>query len=608
MTLIKELFTTQFYKYWYYKIGREKLWEYLFFNWSIFLCLVIIFFAGIFAWFPGKILFVLPKTNDQVYILESILRSISLFVGILFSFIILSFNVFNRYFGRYAFLGFSKNKSAKTCLTLLVCTIALLIYSSSYIRNIKAVDAFDKFIYLFSISLSVVSFFSIFPCLLILLVNSQSRENIRSLFKGIDRNWAINQHLANDIDESSYEFYHKDPLSILNEVGLVSIKEFDNRTLSAITSSCVSSFEKNSKELQDGRPVVENAKLYNEFGKLLSNLFQLSTKERNAAASMMLLRARFELENIVLNNLKEKGFEDFSRDHGAYRHWEIDFNTTSLFKKAIQFNEDDVCERIINEYMDFIVLSIPKLFPEKFEYVRENHFNAVKESYMVFEPLRVINELSEILISNKNLGIFESIVTAYFVIEEKVIELNVSNEAKCFLLNVINNYKYDVFERYVNSSDGLRISYAIYPFKHNAYTFKKTNCAVTYLSSLQSMDLLFTKGRLNAFVINMQKADMLGLIGFVPQKESYKNLVFKSVDKFIEISKKILPSDNDYRKNIYLKLEEYLGFVLHTAQNTDSIDSSVIDKLNAALASFNYKKQFEDELAAKGYIGDDRMM
>lgn len=208
MSGIKQLFTFQYYRYWYYKIGREKLWEYLFFNWHVFLVLVIIFSAGIIIWFPGKILLSIPRPIDQVYILESILRSISLFVGILFSFIILSFNVFNKYFGRYAFMGFSKNKSAKTCLTLLICAIAVLIYSSSYLKNVNKIDDFDKFIYLFSIILSVVGFFSIFPCLLILLVNSQSRENIRNLFNGLNRNWAVSNYLANDIDESSYEFHH----------------------------------------------------------------------------------------------------------------------------------------------------------------------------------------------------------------------------------------------------------------------------------------------------------------------------------------------------------------------------------------------------------------
>jgi len=165
------LLKKQFYRYWFYKIKREKPWDYLFFDWLTFLILSVFFLLGLFIFFPGKIIIAIPAKSTQVYILESILRNISLFIGISFSFILLSFNIFFRYFGRYAFLDFFKTKSAKVCLTLLVSTIGLLVYSTAYIRETEEVTYFDKFLYSFSLTLSIVSFFSVFPCLLILLRN-----------------------------------------------------------------------------------------------------------------------------------------------------------------------------------------------------------------------------------------------------------------------------------------------------------------------------------------------------------------------------------------------------------------------------------------------------
>ena len=209
------LLQKQFYRYWFYKIKREKPWEYLFFDWLTFFIIGILFLAGILMFFPGRILINIPEKNTQVYILESILRNLSLFVGISFSFILLSFNIFYRYFGRYAFLDFFKTKSAKICITLLVSTIGLLIYSTGYIRDMKEVNSYDYFLYSFSIILSLVSFFSVFPCLLILLRNSQNRENIKRLFQRLNDNWLIDEFYARVFDKSLHFLPLKNPESII---------------------------------------------------------------------------------------------------------------------------------------------------------------------------------------------------------------------------------------------------------------------------------------------------------------------------------------------------------------------------------------------------------
>jgi hypothetical protein len=601
-------FTKQFYRYWFYKIKREKPWDYLFFDWTIFLFLGIIFLVGLLIYFPGKIFIVIPEKNTQVYILESILRNISLFIGISFSFILLSFNVFYRYFGRYAFLDFFKNKSAKICLTLLICTIGLLIYSTSYIRDIKEINSFDRFIFSFSIILSIVSFFSVFPCLLILLRNSQNRENIKRLFQRLNENWLIDEFQARVIDKSLHSFYHKDPISILNEIGLSAIKEFDNKTVLVITTNCPDFFDNNLKLFAADKSRIDNLTLYDEFTKLLSNLFQLSVKERNETSSMMILGARFRLEEHILTNLKTKGFENFTDHDGAYKHWRLNFDIADFFKRAIQFNEDEVCKRIIDKYRDFIVKAIPVLFPKDIQYSKERHYTAAREADMVFDPLRTINDLTPTIINNKKNQLFQAVFTLYYTIEQAVLKLDITNEVKCFILNIIFNYKYDVFNQYSDLPDVQHISYLNFPFNNPSQTFKDTGCTTPHLGFLQVMDLLFAKNKLNTVVINNLKAEMLHLLELLTTKPETKALILKSINKFKQIGSKVSQTDSDERKDTYLKLEKYLRIVFKVATEKNITDEDILTKFKESLDSFIYKNQFATELAGKGYISDDRMI
>lgn len=593
--------------YWFYKLKRERPWDYLFFDWTTFLILLLIFVTGLLTFFPSKISINIPNKDTQIYILEAILRNISQFIGISFSFILLSFNIFFRYFGRYAFLDFFKTRSARVCLTLLVCTIGILIYSTAYIRNLEKADLFNQFLYSLSILLSVVSFFSVFPCLMLLLQNSQNRENIKRLFKRLNENWLIEEFHARVIDKALHRFYHKDPISILNEIGLSAIKEFDNKTVLVITTTCPDFFASNLKLYAEEKSSIDNLTLYDEFTTLLSNLFQLSVKERNETASMMILGARFRLEEHVLNNLTTKGFENFTDHERVYKHWRLNFDIADFFKRAMQFNEDDICKRIIDKYGDFVVKAISILFPKDFRYSKELHFKAAMEADMIFEPLRAINELTSTIILNKKSHLFQAIFTLYYKVEQAVLELETPDNVKCFLLNVIFNYKYDVFNQYVDLPEVQHISGLNFPFSWTVQTFKNTGCATPHLGFLQVMNLLFAKNKLNTVVINNQKAEMLHLVKLIDERDEAKTLLLKSINKFSEIAARVTKTDSDYRKDTYLKLERYLRIVYEVAVDKNVTDAEVMETFKSALSSFENKEEFKTELKNKGFVSDDRI-
>ena len=212
---------------------------------------------------------------------------------------------------------------------------------------------------------------------------------------------------------------------------------------------------------------------------------------------MMILNARFRIEDHVLNNLKTKGFENFTDHEKRYRHWNLNFSMADFFKKAIQFSEDEVCKRIIDKYRDFVAKAIPILFPEDFKYSTERHFSAAREADMVFEPLREINALIPTIITNKKQHLFQAVFTFYNTIEQAVLKLKTTDNAHCFILGVIFNYKYDAFNQYSSLPDVQHITYLNFPFTFTTQIFKDTGCTTPQLGYLQVMDLLFAKNKLN---------------------------------------------------------------------------------------------------------------
>ena len=240
---LKNLFKKQFYIYTFYRLKRAKPLDYIFLDHKVLISLLTIFLIGLIFLFPFKIEFLFPKIENQTYILESLLRVISIFIGISFSFIILSFNVFYKNFGRYVFQNFFKIRSAKTCLTLLISTIALLIYTIYFFKETDATSNYSNFLFLFSIILSIISFLSVFPFFISLLRNSQDRKHISEIFKKLNKEeYVIDKFLAK-VNNDKSTFYHKDPISLINEIGLSSIKDFDNNTFELINSEIKSFFK-----------------------------------------------------------------------------------------------------------------------------------------------------------------------------------------------------------------------------------------------------------------------------------------------------------------------------------------------------------------------------
>lgn len=600
---IKHLFKKQFYKYYYHKIRREKPLDYIFFDARVFLILLAIFLLGLFTLFPYSYKLEIPPIESQTYILESILRIISIFIGISFSFIILSFNVFYKYFGRYAFLDFFKIRSAKVSLTLLITTILLLIYSISFFKETNQKIAYTDFLFIFSLTLSTVSFFSIFPFFIKLLRSSQNREHISKLFNKIGgEEYVINNFLSR-VKKDKASFYHKNPINLINEIGLSSIKEFDNNTFELINEKIVSFFKDNVAEQLKKEDHIDLIGLYYNFNDLLSDFFELSIKEKNEKFTKTVVNSRFLVENEVLKYSDNKIFSKFKDFKDEYRHWQLNFDAEKYFKKAVQYNEDEICELLIDNYLSFVGQSVIKLFPKELEYTKEKHFEVIMKLDTTFEPLKMFTKFAEILFTHNRFYLAQKVFNSFQTIEYKILELETSNTTKCLIFKVIHNYKKDIYEKYLSSPNSEYVGYANFPFKNGIHIRQKINCNSIYLGLLEIVDLLFSKNKLNNVVINIVKAEMFLMIR---EKDFDNILLSKTIEKFKKLSKQVSKSDSDYKKDVYLKLEKYLTYINEDLKSNNA-PKEIIEKAEKTLATFKHKELFQKELDKKGFISDERI-
>jgi hypothetical protein len=434
-----------------------------------------------------------------------------------------------------------------------------------------------------------------------ILKNSQSRKNIVSLFEKINDKWAETEFVS-EFENDKISFYQKDPIVILKEIGLNSIKEFDSVTLEIITSNIISKF-KNISEQSNDKSLINIRRLYYKFNELLNDLYQLSIKERNEVHSNLIIRSRISIEEIILNNLEEKNFKEFTDYGNKYKHWDLNFTIEDFFKKAIQFDEDVVGARIIESYCSFIEKSIQKLYPKNIDYTKAKHYEIATESESVFEPLRIIGNLSKLVKQSKKHHLFEQIFTTYYVVEETILKIDTTQNTKCFLYNVILNYKRDTFNLYANSPEVNYIESSFFPFKNTIYKYEKTKCSIPFIGLLNILDILYSINKLNNIILNQVKAEMLHLLRI---KESY-NLLFRALDKFEEISFKITDSDNNYKKDIYIRLLENIRIVQSVAIEKKA-DKKIIERLTNSIEHFKFGEKFKDELKNKGYISDERIV
>lgn len=589
------------FRYWFYKLRNIPYSDYLFIDFTTVVCLAVIVLINMFIFLPGPFLYNTPPIESQKNIIESLLKILSIFFGITFSFIVLSFNIFYKNFGRYVFLNFFKSALIKRPFTLLLCTICFLTYASYYIGETKVASSYSTSLYYLAIILCGISFLCLFPSVVLLLRKSQSRKNIKDIVRKFGDDPDMETMEVKYMDKD-HDILYKNPYILLSEIGTVAVKEFDSATVGTITKECFKYFEL-CANISDERKRKDKLKVYGDITDLFLHLFQFSIKERNTSAAISVCRKRFELEEYVLKNLDKIPYRDYDN---MYLFWSLEYDMERYFDKAILFNEDEVCKVIIEEARDFITLALPILIPKG--YACKNHGIGHREGSAITGSFRYFVKFNEQILYYKKGLFYNTLTTTYSTLAMRILGCDFDNSGKEHLLTVLDNSELECFEKLLKNRDGASLGYLELPFRNSIEAVINAGHKYRFQLLLKSIDLLFFYGQLNNIFLNSVKGDILMSMRRANESSQLNAITMIGVTKLQYLKSLITPSDSDYRKEIYIKLEYYLRIIQNYASEIALNNEELTAKLTSVLSDFTFLKAFKNELEKKGYPFDDRIV
>jgi len=539
--------------------------------------------------------------DNCINTMEILIKSVVVLLSIIFSFTLLSFQIHNKYFGRFAFYDFFKKSHFRLMFTLFILDVFFLIYSVSYLRSCseaKEFDSYGKLLFVESITFSILLAFSIFPVMINLLSSAQSRINLKNLFSKIDDNNVFNSSgfLDQEISELDYEI---DPFKIISEISITSIKDYDHTTFEIIIKMIyqqivVSSDSEKSESIKTA--------CYGQFIRILRELFDFAIKEKNSFALLRIVTVRFLIEKQVMG-------KSFLKDNNEmYKGWDYNFDLEAYYEKALHANEESIACEIITNYNRFIGELIKSKFPEKFLYDFNKPYQDLDYTSIINGNYGIIERLMISASNGKKYAILNSISNLLSTIDLYIVESKNSTPTKSYLLQVNEIYKKKLL-RYLIETAGIKnIEFSNYPYGIATISeLTSLKSGIILNGQLNSVDYLFNKNILNNRVINEMKSSAFSIINFFEKDPQTASKYLKLIlEKFNYIKSLIRDEDCNDKKATYLQLKRYLGY-LSTDILTKTNDEELKDYFSTLMNSFNLYDKFDSELKEKGYILDNNI-
>lgn len=596
-------FRRLYYRSYYFLIYKARISEYIVIDFRILLAFVSVLGVLLIWLYPQPLYFSYPTLSTQLYIVENTLRTVSIFISIVFSFIVLSFNVFYKYFGRLTFIRFFNSSQIKFIFTLFIGDIVLLLYTAGYLKELAQRQSYSDALFAFSLAVSMVLVLAIIPTLILLLRSSQDRGNIEKLIASFDVKWSFSYHVNVLWKGNKNLHFQRDPITLLTEIGTAAIKDFDKRSIVTIKKGCINHLIKMHTEYKK-KPEVHPAEFYHNVYDLARNLFPLAIKERNENAAIILLQLVWETEDFYIRH-----FDEFNV-HQTEKHNYDGILFTVVVKeflvKSLQFNEDNVSERIVEDMRDWWgnVIKI-YLLERKYDYPAGERFVIDPASFLISSMYGEFDRIFDQIFAYKKYFLFKAISSFYSVIDSEIIGSKNARNTIVYLLQLNGSYKMSVLEKFLDETS-TEISFTVYPFGHvTALELTSVKSQVPLSYELRAFELLFRKSRLNAYVINMIKASAYHLMGHFSEDQAFKGALLKIINNFDSLRGFIKEDDTDQRKEVYILLERYLSYLRQPPKDYKVNDDEFEKSLESVLAKFIFKEKFEIELAEKGYVIKD---
>lgn len=542
-----------------------------------------------------------PSLENCISTVEILIRTVVILLSIIFSFSLLSFQIFNKYFGRFAFFEFFKKSHLKIMFTLFILNVSFLIYTFNYLKT--CIDdnyfrTYGKLIFIESILFSLILIISIFPVMIGLLTSSQSRINLKKMFDSItDENILASQSFYSlEIDEEDYD---TKSFKIITEVSLTAIKDFDHSTTEIIIRSIYIKFLEISKS---EKSIEIKRGLYFKFRDIFNDLFAYALKEKNSFAMNKILQARFGIEKEVITTNIIIDYQD------KYNGWDFNYDFEDFYNKSFQSNEEIICVEIIDLYGDFFSEIIKVKFPETFKYDFEKPFENSIETSIVSTNYSLIEKFVKSSGNSKKTLILKKLSNLFATLDLIILESKNHNDTKNYLLQVNNIHKEKFLKVLIEDAQVKNIEFSHYPYGiANSSEIKELNSSIILKSQLKSIDYFFQKNVLNNLIINDLKASAFHLISLNETHEvKSKELLILIIKKFDYIRSLIKENDSIERKDVYIKLNRYLNYI-ENGLNQKINDPELSQLLTDVKSKFVYLENFKQEIKEKGYIQDNNL-
>lgn len=542
-----------------------------------------------------------PSLENCISTVEILIRTIVVLLSIIFSFSLLSFQIFNKYFGRFAFYDFFKKSHLKVMFTLFIMNVSFLVYTFNYLKTCLVDNhfrAYGKLIFVESILFSLILAISIFPVMINLLSSSQSRINLKRLFNSItDENISASQSFySEEIDEDDYE---TNSFKIITEISLVAIKDFDQSSFEIIIRSIYIKFLEISKSEKSSE--IKRS-LYYKFRDVFNDIFAYALKEKNSFAMNKILQARFGIEKEVITTNLIIDYQD------KYNGWDFNFDFEDFYNKSFQSNEEIICVEIVDLYRDFFSEIIRVRFPDTFKYDFEKPYENSIETGIVSTNYSLIEKFVKSSGTSKKSLILKKLSNLFATLDLIILESKNHNDTKNYLLQVNNIHKENFLRVLVEEAQIKNIEFSHYPYGiANASEIKELNSSIILKSQLKSIDYFFQKNVLNNLIINDLKALAFHLIALYETHEfKSKELLKLIIKKFDYIRSLVKENDSLERKDVYIKLDKYLSYI-EIGLNQKINDTELSELLNFTKSKFEYLEKFKEEIKEVGYIQDTNL-
>ena len=534
-------------------------------------------------------------------ILSVIIGSLASVLGIIIAVILVAFEILRKSYNIYAFKTFFKDEKLKELIILYIFTIIASLITLSTLSvplNSRSINLIYTSLFLFIISLVIL-----FPYSRIIISSTKSKEKIKEIVDQIDYSTIHSlNYLRPSIPPSVYiSQMEENPLFILSEVGIRTLKDDDRLTPKLILVECGNKLLKMLGDFPDSKRGVINSFLIvfrnisrqainlHQEGTLITVLDVIETLHNFCAENKTPWHELIELNQFISDFLQETliaGLDEIT-SRGLY-----------------------MIERIMKKHVE---KNIPKEEEIWILHFHQNKNNKIKHDakkdlqweHVSNEYIRILSNITEKAIRLHKGETVRTGMHALSSVVSEVLNMQLGDLQKHFIIRWCCYYMKDLTIKSVEENLYTRVL-AINPFSYlgidRALDQKKEFSKEPLIRFCETLILLNKRNALDTFVLNELGAIGRSCVHKLDEHSLYKEALIFIVKTFNKLREDVEKEINNSNiKRIYIELRDQVFSLKRWMKDYNKKDEEIEILIENTLSSFDYYEELKNELE-KGII------